>query len=93
MELFDDFGQTREVTLVKTQLAQLREEEERRITGGTRKEGEDGKRGEVGRRGRITGGTRKEGGGGWGKRRSRKKREDYRGDKKGGRGRMRKEEK
>ena len=42
MELFDDFGQTREVTLVKTQLAQLREEEERRITGGTRKEGGGG---------------------------------------------------
>ena len=37
MELFDDFGQTREVTLVKTQLAQLREEEERRITKRTRK--------------------------------------------------------
>ena len=37
MELFDDFGQSREVTLVKTQLAQLREEEEQRITGGTRK--------------------------------------------------------
>ena len=37
VELFDDFGQTRKVTLVKTQLAQLREEEEQRITKRTRK--------------------------------------------------------
>ena len=71
VELFDDFGQTREVTLVKTQLAQLREDEEQRITGGDKKGGR----------------------GGWGKRRSRKKREDYRGDKKRGRGRMGKEKK
>ena len=48
VELFDDFGQTREVTLVETQLAQLREEEEGRITGGNKKEGreEDGERGD-----------------------------------------------
>ena len=44
VELFDHFGQSREVTLVKTQLTQLREEEERRITKRTRKkEGKMGK--------------------------------------------------
>ena len=62
MELFDDFGQSREVTLVKTQLAQLREEEEQRggLQGGTRKkEGRRMGKGEM-ERGRITGGTRKE---------------------------------
>ena len=45
VELFDDFGQSRKVTLVKTQLAQLREEEEREDY---KKEGreEDGERGD-----------------------------------------------
>ena len=44
MELFDDFGQTRKVTLVETQLAQLREEEEREDYRTRKEEGEDGER-------------------------------------------------
>ena len=59
VELFDDFGQTREVTLVKTQLAQLREEEERRITKRTRKkEGKRMEKEEKEREGGLQGGTR-----------------------------------
>ena len=83
VELFDDFGQSREVTLVKTQLTQLREEEER-LQGGTRKK--EGKRMEKREkeRGRITGGGQDRRRGGWGK--GRRREGGLQGDKKGGGG-------